>query len=87
MLQPDFINKDVSSLSSLLCQIDERLTLFGKNKWINLTYDADKYYNKGVVELLIFYKRILTKRIHNCHYADCVNIEDIKSRVTILLNK
>lgn len=87
MLQPDFINTKESSITEMICKIDDKLALFGKNKWLNLSFDIDKYYNKEVVGLLIFYKKILLKKYHNFEYANCVKYSDIISRINILLNK
>ncbi len=87
MLQPDIVDINNSSISNLICKIDERLMIFGKNKWLSLSFDIDKYYNKEVVELLIYYKKFLQKRQLNYKYASCIKHDDIVSRINILLNK
>lgn len=74
-------------IRELLCEIDDKLHIYGQNYYNNITILTSLPFDKDVMDHLLHYKRILTKRLFNPNYASEVPFEYIISKVKILLNR
>lgn len=77
---------DCSSLDAILDKIDCVLTQYTKDQINNNQYELGKPIPKDIIEKLIKYKAIITKRRFNPNYAWNVPNIDIISRVNVLLS-
>lgn len=85
MLQPrltDCVN--CITVSNLLKEIDCKINELSFNLYNNLSYLLNKKVNTDAISDLINYKRILTYKLCNEHYAPNYTIEMIASKIKIL---
>jgi hypothetical protein len=88
MLQPRLNNcVDCTSIPSLLEDIDCKLTEMAKSQYNNIVFALNKRVNTGAINDLLNYKRILTYRYCNPNYAVPFTIEQIVSKIKILIYK
>lgn len=77
-----------NTIKALIAKIDESLYKRIRNKWWNLVYSADTYFNPSVYKDLLRYKSILEKRIVNSTYpCPSISIQDVIGKITLLINK
>lgn len=67
--------------------IDCRLAYFAENSSKNIFFEAGLYHPKDIIDLLIFYKGILQKRMLNPAYVCDYPLAKIVSRVKTLIHK
>ena len=88
MLYPRLTNcYIIADISSLLIDIDNRLTQLANKQYNNLVYAVNQYISGEVVGDLLNYKQILTYKLCNQDYCSCYTVEMIASRVKVLIHK
>ena len=88
MLYPRLTNcVDCSSVPVLLADIDCKLTDLANNEYNNIVYELNWPVLGTVIWDLLNYKRILTYKYCSPEYAPCFSVEQIASRVKLLINK
>jgi adenine-specific DNA methylase len=78
---------DCADLSNLISQIDSKLLHYSKNYMSNICYLTNKDVNENNIKKLIRYKNILHKKLFNSSYLCSIDIEELISRVKLLLYK
>lgn len=79
--------KECSNISSLLSEIDCRLTELAKDEYNNVIFSLNRPIQGIAISDLLNYKRILTHRVCNPDYACHFTTNMIASRVKLLKNK
>lgn len=76
------------SIKGLLSQIDNSIVKRIQNKWSNVIYNTELYFNPSVYKDLLWWKRILENKVININYpiADVDN-QDVIGKITLILNK
>lgn len=88
MLYPRLTNcVDCSSVPVLLADIDCKLTELANNEYNNIVYELNWPVQGTVIWDLLNYKRILTYKYCNPEYTGSFSVEQIASRVKLLINK
>lgn len=87
MLSYRLTNNNCASISTLLDDIDCKLTDVGKSIYSNIIYDLKNYTPTDVINDLLHYKRILQYKKCNPEWASCYDEEDIASKVKLLIYK
>ena len=88
MLYPRLTNcVDCSSVPVLLADIDCKLTDLANNEYNNIVYELNWPVLGTVIWDLLNYKRILTYKYCSPEYAPSFSVEQIASRVKLLINK
>jgi hypothetical protein len=88
MLYPKLIDcVECSSIPTLLGDIDCKITDLAKNEYNNIIFALNWPSNGILIDDLLNYKRILTYRYNNPNYAPGFSIEQIASRIKVLINK
>jgi len=88
MLYPKLTNcVDCSSVPVLLADIDCKLTELANNEYNNIVYELNWPVLGTVIWDLLNYKRILTYKYCSPEYAESFSVEQIASRVKLLINK
>jgi hypothetical protein len=88
MLYPRLTNcVDCSSVPVLLADIDCKLTELANNEYNNIVYELNWPVLGTVIWDLLNYKRILTYKYCSPEYAESFSVEQIASRVKLLINK
>ena len=88
MLNPRLTNcVDCSTIAVLLSNIDYKLTELAKKQYNNIVFALGYVIPEDLMLDLLNYKRILTYKACNADYASCYSVEDIASKVKILMNK
>jgi hypothetical protein len=88
MLNPRLVNcVDCSSITSLLDDIDCKLTQLAKLQYANITLALNRIIPTAAIDDLLNYKRILLYKFCNPDYAKQFSVEQIASKVKILINK
>lgn len=88
MLTPRLNNCiDCTTIPTLLSNIDCKLTEMAKNQYNNIVFALNKQINDVAISDLLNYKRILTYRYCNSEYADGFTLQNIASKVKILIYK
>lgn len=75
------------NIYNLLCDVDAKLTQYGKNNWGNISLMLCLPHDDLNVKTLIRYKNILKKKLLNPNYVCDIPFSLIVSRVKTLLNK
>ena len=88
MLTPRLNNcVDCTTVPVLLQNIDCRLTQLAKKQYSNTIFALNlKLPNQAIFDMLQ-YKRILQFKYCNADYASCYSVDQIASRVKILIHK
>lgn len=73
-----------SSITSLLCDIDNKLNDLASTLYNNVIFSLNSPVNATVMNDLLNYKRILTFKLVNPDYAKDFTVEMIASKVKIL---
>lgn len=85
MLTPRITNcTECSDISSLLEEIDCRMTELAKSLYNNVIFSLNQQVPANVIIDLLHYKRILIYRICNSEYAGEYSLNKITSRVKLL---
>lgn len=79
--------EECTTIPVLLSNIDCRLTELAKNQYNNIVFALNKYVPTDVMMDLLHYKRILQCKSCNADYASCYSLEEIASRVKVLIYK
>lgn len=88
MLNPKLTNcVDCITIPKLLTDIDCKLTKLAKNLYNNIIFALGYNTDSEVISDLLNYKRILTFKACNADYASCYSVEQIASKIKILINK
>lgn len=88
MLQPRLTNCiECASIPALLTDIDCKLTDLAKQEYNNIIFSMTNYLPGPVIGDLLNYKRILTYKYCNPDYAIMFSVQQIASRVKVLIHK
>jgi len=88
MLSPRLTNCiECSSIVNLLKDIDCKLTELANNEYNNIVFSLNYPTPGPVISDLLNYKRILTFKYCSDDYAKPFTVQQIASRVKILINK
>jgi len=79
--------EDCASIPTLLNEIDCKLTELGNGLYSNIVYGLRMYISSYAIADLLHYKRILQYKKCNPEYASCYSVEDIASKVKLLIFK
>jgi len=78
---------DCVTIDNLLSQIDCKITDLAKIQYNNTLYALNLQLDSTVINDLLNYKRILTNKACNADYASCYSVDEIASKVKILIHK
>lgn len=88
MLSPRLTNcVDCSTITFLLGEIDCKLTELANNEYNNIVFELNYLVPGIVIGDLLNYKRILTFKFCNLDYASNFSVEQIASKVKLLIKK
>lgn len=88
MLYPRLNNcVDCTTIPVLLENIDCKLTDLAKKQYNNIVFALNYTIDQSLMFDLLSYKRILTFKACNADYASCYSVEEIASRVKLLIHK
>jgi hypothetical protein len=88
MLSPRLTNCiECASISALLTDINDRLTVLANNQYNNIVYSLNNYIPGEVIGDLLNYKQILTYKQCNPSYCEGFTVQMIASRVIVLIHK
>jgi hypothetical protein len=88
MLQPRLTNCiECASIPALLTDIDCKLTDLANQEYNNIIFSMTNYLPGPVIGDLLNYKRILTYKYCNPDYAIRFSVQQIASRVKVLIHK
>lgn len=88
MLTPRLTNCiDCASITTLLADIDCKLTDLANNEYNNIVFSLNYYIPGQVISDLIRYKQILTYKSCNPDYCAPFTVPMIASKVKILIHK
>ena len=88
MLLPRLNNcVDCSTIPVLLADIDCKLTEMAKSEYNNTVFILNRSIPTDVINSLLNYKRILTYKYCNPEYAERYSVQDVASRVKVLIHK
>jgi hypothetical protein len=76
-----------SDISSLLCEIDEKLAKMARIQYNNVIFSLNKPFDGTLMMDLLNYKRILTYKLCNSDYAECYSVNQIASRIKLLKHR
>ena len=88
MLSPRLVNcLDCITPKALITDIDCKLTDLSNNQYNNIVYMLNLPFPNLVIGDLLNYKRILVNKLCNPDYAACFSVQQIASRVKLLIHK
>lgn len=88
MLNPKLTNcVDCTTIPALLSDIDCKMTELAKNQYNNIVFSLGRNIKPDVMSDLLNYKRILQYKYCNSEYADGYTVENIASRIKLLIHK
>lgn len=88
MLNPRLTNcVDCTTIPALLSDIDCKMTELAKNQYNNIVFSLGRDIKSDVMSDLMNYKRVLQYKYCNSEYADGYTVENIASRVKLLIHK
>lgn len=88
MLSPRLVNCiDCTTPNVLIADIDCKLTDLANNQYNNIVYMLNLPFPNLVIGDLLNYKRILVNKLCNPDYASCYSVQQIASRVKLLIHK
>ena len=88
MLTPKLNNCiDCTSIPALLSDIDCKLTEMAKSQYNNIVFALNKQINDVAISDLLNYKRILTYKYCNSEYTDGFTVQNIASKIKLLIHK
>lgn len=88
MLTPRLTNcVDCTTIPALLSDIDCKMTELAKNQYNNIVFSLGRNIKSDVMSDLLNYKRILQYKHCNSEYADGYTVENIASRIKLLIHK
>jgi ribonuclease HIII len=79
--------EDCTTIPVLLNNIDCKLTELAKKQYGNIVFALNNKINMSVILDLLNYKRILQFKSCNADYASCYSVDQIASKVKLLINK
>jgi hypothetical protein len=88
MLNPRLTNcVECSSIHQLINDIDCRLTELAMSQYANITLALNRVIPTSAIDDLLNYKRILFYKFCNPDYVKHVSVEQIASKVKVLIHK
>lgn len=78
---------ECTTIPALLADIDCKLTELAKSQYNNIVFVLNQYIPSTVISDLLNYKRILQCKTCNADYANCYSIDQIASKVKLLIYK
>lgn len=88
MLTPRLNNcVNCTTIPSLLGDIDCRLTILAKRQYSNIVFMLNNQLPNQAIFDMLQYKRILQFKYCNADYASCYSVDNIASRIKILIHK
>lgn len=88
MLSPRLSNcTECATIPALLSDIDCKIKELAQKEYNNVVFSFNRSIKGGVMKDLLNYKRILTFKYCNPDYASCYSVEQIASRVKLLIHK
>jgi len=88
MLSPRLTNCiECTTITALLNDINCKLTEMANNEYNNIVFSLNRCSGGPVIDDLLNYKRILTFKYCNEDYVSCFSVEQIASKVKILIHK
>lgn len=88
MLNPRLTNcVDCTTIPELLSDIDCKITELAKNQYNNIVFILGKQIPFDAMSDLLNYKRILQYKYCNSEWADNYTVENIASKIKLLINK
>ncbi len=88
MLNPKLTNcVDCTTIPALLSDVDCKMTELAKNQYNNIVFSLGRDIKADVMSDLLNYKRILQYKYCNSEYADGYTVENIASRIKLLIHK
>jgi hypothetical protein len=88
MLSPRLSNCiECSTIPVLLNQIDCKIKELAQKEYNNIVFSFNRSIKGEVMKDLLNYKRILTYKYCNPDYASCFSVEQIASKVKLLIHK
>ena len=78
---------ECADIPALLADINCKLFQMAKDKYNNIVFILNKKINDEAILDLLSYKRILECKTCNADYASCYTVEEIASRIKILIYK
>ncbi len=78
---------ECTTIPALLADIDCKLTEMSKNLYNNIVFALNYSVNSTAILDLLNYRRILQYKSCNAEYASCYTVEQIASKVKILIHK
>lgn len=79
--------EECTTIPALLADIDCKLTELAKSQYNNIVFALNQYIPSIVILDLLNYKRILQCKTCNADYASCYSVDQIASKVKILIYK
>lgn len=88
MLSPRLTNcVECASIPALLNDIDCKLKELAQREYNNIVFSLNKVVKGEIIKDLLNYKRILFFKYCNPDHASCFTVEQIASRVKLLIHK
>lgn len=78
---------DCATIPSLLSNIDCKLKELAMNQYYNIIFSLNRGIDETATLDLLNYKRILQCKVCNPDYASCYSVEQIASKIKILIFK
>jgi len=78
---------DCTTIPVLLNNIDCKLTELAKKQYGNIVFALNNKISDSLFSDLLHYKRILQFKSCNADYASCYSVDQIASKVKLLINK
>lgn len=76
-----------TTIPVLLADIDCKISELAKTQYNNIVFALNNYIPSTVMSDLLNYKRILECKACNADYASCYSVEQIASKVKLLIHK
>lgn len=88
MLSPRLSNcVECATIPVLLNDIDCKIKELAQKEYNNIVFSLNRSIKGEVIKDLLNYKRILTYKYCNPDYASCFTVEQIASKVKLLIHK
>lgn len=78
---------ECTTIPALLADIDCKVTEFAKKQYNDIVFALNSPISFITMSDLLHYKRILECKTCNADYASCYTIEQISSKIKILIHK
>lgn len=78
---------ECSTIPALINQIDCKIKEMAQKEYNNIVFSFNRNIKGEVMKDLLNYKRILSYKYCNPDYASCFSVEQIASKVKLLIHK